>query len=71
MNPRSLSKARARATGDCRVWERAGRMGANLKLWSEGGAGTEVELIIPTRIVYGTAHRRKRLRLFRKNKVGS
>ncbi len=52
------------------IRERAKRIGANLKLWSETGAGTEVEISIPARIAYGTVQRRTRMRLFRKAKVG-
>jgi signal transduction histidine kinase len=51
------------------IRERAKRIGASLKLWSEIGAGTEVELTVPARIAYGTGHRRQGLRLFRKMKV--
>jgi signal transduction histidine kinase len=51
------------------VRERAKRIGAELKLWSEPGAGTEAELIVPARIAYGPAHRREGFRLFRKSKV--
>jgi ligand-binding sensor domain-containing protein/signal transduction histidine kinase len=51
------------------VRERAKRIGARLKLWSELGAGTEAELTVPARIAYGTVHRREGLRLFRGNKV--
>jgi len=51
------------------VRERAKRIGAQLKLWSEPGAGTEAELTVPARIAYGTEHRRERLRLFRNKKV--
>jgi ligand-binding sensor domain-containing protein/signal transduction histidine kinase len=51
------------------VHERAKRIGARLKLWSELGAGTEAELTVPARIAYGTVHRREGLRLFRKRKV--
>jgi signal transduction histidine kinase len=51
------------------VRERAKRIGARLKLWSEPGAGTEAELTVPARIAYRTMHRRERLRLFRKSKV--
>jgi signal transduction histidine kinase len=51
------------------VRERAKRMGAQLKLWSEPGAGTEAELTVPARIAYGTVSRRKEFRLFRRNKV--
>ena len=48
------------------VGERAKRIGAQLKLLSEPGAGTEAELTVPARIAYGTLHRRKGLGLFRK-----
>jgi hypothetical protein len=51
--------------------ERAKRIGANLKVWSETGAGTEVEVTLPAQIAYGTEQRRTRLRLFRKSKVES
>jgi signal transduction histidine kinase len=52
------------------VRERAKRIGARLRLWSEPGAGTEAELTVPARIAYRTLRRREGLRLFRK-KVGS
>jgi len=51
------------------VRERAKRIGARLKLWSEPGAGTEAELTAPARIAYRTGHRRERFRLFRRSKV--
>jgi signal transduction histidine kinase len=51
------------------VRERAKRIGARLKLWSEPGAGTEAELTVPARIAYRTVRRREGLRLFRGNKV--
>jgi signal transduction histidine kinase len=53
------------------VRERAKRIGARLKLWSEPGAGTEAELTVPARIAYGPTHRHEGFRLFRKSKVGS
>jgi len=53
------------------IRERARRMGARFRLWSEPGAGTEAELTVPARIAYGTLHRHLGLRLFRKSKVGS
>jgi len=53
------------------VRERAKRIGARLKLWSEPGAGTEAELTVPARIAYRTVHRRKRLRIFRRSKAES
>jgi signal transduction histidine kinase len=49
--------------------ERAKRIGAELKFWSEPGAGTEAELTVPARIAYGTVRRRGALRFFRKSKV--
>jgi len=51
------------------VRERSNRIGARLKLWSEPGAGTEVELTVPARIAYRTVHHRERFRLYRRNKV--
>jgi signal transduction histidine kinase len=53
------------------VRERVKRIGAQLRLWSEPGAGTEAELTIPARIAYRTVHRREGLRLFRKTRVRS
>lgn len=44
-------------------------IGAELKLWSESGHGTEVELIVSGRNASGSAHRRERLRLFRNSEV--
>jgi hypothetical protein len=41
-------------------------MGAQLKLWSEPGAGAEVDLTVAAGIAYETAQRRQGLRLFRK-----
>ena len=51
------------------VRERAKRIGARLKLWSEPGAGTEAELTVPARVAYRTVHRGEGIRLFRKRKV--
>jgi signal transduction histidine kinase len=51
------------------VRERATRIGARLKLWSEPGAGAEAELTIPGRIAYRIVRRRERLALFRNAKV--
>src|SRR5208283_3868124 len=53
------------------VRERAKRIGAQVRLWSELGAGTEAELTVPARMAYGTLHRRERLRLFHRSKVES
>jgi signal transduction histidine kinase/streptogramin lyase len=48
------------------IHERAKRIGARLDLWSNTGAGTEVELTVPASVAYGTSGRRARYRLFRK-----
>ena len=53
------------------IRERAKRIGGRLKLWSEPGVGTEVELTVPAPIAYGTVHRGERWRLFRRTKVQS
>ena len=63
--------ARAGHWGLPGIRERAKRIGAQLKLCSENGAGTEVELIVPARIAYASEHPRHGLRLFRKRKVES
>ena len=44
--------------------ERAERIGGELELWSEPGAGTEVELRIPASIVYESSAARNNFRLF-------
>jgi len=49
------------------IRERAKRIGARLVIWSEAGAGTEVELEIPSRIAYGTSGARRGFGFFRKN----
>ena len=65
----SMQGARQGHWGLPGVRERAKRIGARLKLWSEPGAGTEAELTVPARIAYRTVHRREGFRLFRRNKV--
>ena len=47
--------------------ERAKGIRGQLDVWSEEGAGTEVELTLPASVAYGT-HARRRFSLF-KNKV--
>ncbi|HLK68405.1 MAG TPA: two-component regulator propeller domain-containing protein [Bryobacteraceae bacterium] len=47
------------------IRERAKRIGAKLALWSENGAGTEVELTVPASLAYAASHVRRRLGLFR------
>ena len=49
------------------IRERAKRIGARLVFWSEAGAGTEVELEIPSRIAYANSSVRRRFGLFRTN----
>ena len=40
------------------IRERVKRIGARLALWSESGAGTEVELTVPASVAYAASHRR-------------
>jgi signal transduction histidine kinase len=48
--------------------ERAQQIGAQLEIWSQAGAGTEVELSIPGSIAYAVSSARSGFRLFRKRK---
>jgi len=48
--------------------ERAKGIGGQLEVWSEHGAGTEVELAIPATVAYGS-HAHRRFGLF-KNRMG-
>ena len=48
------------------ILERAKRIGAQLKFWTEEGAGTEVELVLPAAIAYQRDRNRRRFELFRK-----
>jgi signal transduction histidine kinase/ligand-binding sensor domain-containing protein len=50
------------------VRERAQRIGAKLEVWSEAGAGTEVQLTAPAALAYETSRDRSRFRLFRRSK---
>lgn len=61
--------ARAGHWGLPGIRERAKRIGAQLRLWSESGAGTEVELTLPARIAYPRGGPGHGLQLFRKRKV--
>ncbi len=49
--------------------ERAKSFGGKLEIWSEHGAGTEIELSVPGAIAYGTSEPRRRFWLWRK-KIG-
>ena len=46
--------------------ERATRIGARLDFWSEAGAGTEVELTVPTSREHARPHAQRRFGFFRK-----
>ena len=48
------------------IRERAKRIGGRLVIWSEAGAGTEVELAVPSRIAYEKSESRRPFGLFRK-----
>jgi signal transduction histidine kinase len=50
--PQLLDAGRARHWGLAGMRERAVQIGAQLNLWSEAGAGTEVELRIPGAMAY-------------------
>jgi ligand-binding sensor domain-containing protein/signal transduction histidine kinase len=49
--------------------ERAKSFGGKLEVWSEHGAGTEIELIVPAAIAYGGSEARRRFWFLRK-KIG-
>jgi hypothetical protein len=55
---RALAASRGRVYGVEGAPERAALMGGKLAVWSEVGAGTEVELRVPARTVYATSLRR-------------
>jgi signal transduction histidine kinase len=69
IDPTHLGAGRARHWGLAGMRERAVRIGAQLNLWSEVGAGTEVELRIPGSVAYGAPGGRRGLfRLHRKHR---
>ncbi len=69
IDPKLLDAGRDGHWGLPGMRERAQQIGAQLDMWSEAGAGTEVELRIPGSIAYGH-HRPRRFRLFRKEGSG-
>jgi len=71
IDPKHLQAGRDGHWGLPGMRERAQQIGAQFEMWSEVGAGTEVELRIPGSIVYVKARGRGGLRLFRKKKEGS
>ncbi|HEY4783200.1 MAG TPA: ATP-binding protein, partial [Chthoniobacterales bacterium] len=66
MDPQVLKKGgRAGHWGLPGVRERAQQMGAKLDIWSEVGAGTEVQLSVAASVAYENTPDRSRFRLFR------
>ena len=59
-------RLRIRDDGKGIMRERAQQIGSELNLWSEVGAGTEVELRIPGSVAYGPSRRRSFFRRIRK-----
>ena len=59
IDPQHLNVGRARHWGLMNMRERAKQIGSELNLWSEVGAGTEVELRIPGAVAYGPSRRRR------------
>jgi signal transduction histidine kinase len=51
------------------VRERAQRIGGRLDLWSEAGAGTEVQLTVPAAVAYEKSRDGAGFRLFRKARI--
>jgi signal transduction histidine kinase len=68
IDPKLLDAGRDGHWGLPGMRERAQQIGAQLDMWSEVGAGTEVELRIPGSIAYGTSPGRGGFRLFRNKK---
>ena len=50
------------------IQERAQRIGAKLEVWSEAGAGTEVQLTVPAALAYKTSGGQSRFRVIRRTK---
>jgi signal transduction histidine kinase len=50
------------------IRERAKRTGAQVDIWSEPGAGTEIELRVPAAVAYPKSEKPRRFGLFRKRK---
>jgi signal transduction histidine kinase len=68
IDPKLLDAGRDGHWGLPGMRERAQEIGAQLEMWSEAGAGTEVELRIPGPIAYGTSPARGGFSLFRRKK---
>jgi signal transduction histidine kinase/ligand-binding sensor domain-containing protein len=69
LDPKVLNRAeRIGHWGLAGMRERAQRLGGELEVWSEPGAGTEIELRVPAPIVYGSSSVRNNFWLFWKKK---
>jgi signal transduction histidine kinase len=68
IDPKLLDVGRDGHWGLPGMRERAQQIGARLDMWSEVGAGTEMELRVPGYIAYGTSPGRRGFRLFSKKK---
>jgi signal transduction histidine kinase len=68
IDPKMLDEGRDRHWGLPGMRERAQQAGAQLEIWSEVGAGTELELRIPGSIAYETPPDRAGFRVFRRFK---
>jgi signal transduction histidine kinase/ligand-binding sensor domain-containing protein len=66
IDPQQLNGGRTRHWGLTNMRERAKQIGSELSVWSEIGAGTEVELRIPGSLAYGPSRRRSFFRRIRK-----
>jgi signal transduction histidine kinase len=69
VDPKLLNAGRDGHWGLPGMRERAEQIGGQLDMWSEVGAGTEVDLRIPGSVVYGTSPGRGGFWRFRKRKV--
>ncbi len=67
IDPQILSDGRAGHWGLSGMRERAQTIGAQLKIWSHSGAGTEIELIVPAAVAYPSRRRRSLRDRFRVN----
>jgi signal transduction histidine kinase len=70
IDPRHLAAGRDGHWGVQGMRERAQQIGGKLDMWSEAGAGTEVELRIPGHIAYSASPRQDHFKLFGKGGKG-
>jgi signal transduction histidine kinase len=69
ISPKHLETGRDGHWGLPGMRERAQQIGAQFELWSEAGAGTEIDVRIPAAIAYGTSSGGRRFSLFKKKEV--